>query len=313
MRGLAKANRSTRHDHIDRNARLGPRRSIIMTVGIIRTTWPGMDIEKPVVEHGGGKPTLFMFCPEERYPREIFWAGFGFQVWCQMLTHVIQAKNETLLVIDEPDIYLHSDLQRQLLTFLQDWGPDIIIATHSTEIITEVEPSDLLVVNKRARSAKRVRDAPRLQKLFELLGSNLNPTLTHLAKSRRGLFVEGKDFRILSAFAQKLGKQEIANRSDFAVIPVDGFNPTKADDYSKGIELTLGSSILKGIILDRDYRPNKEIERLESELFSFASFVHIHRRKEIENYLLESVPLERAIRARNLGTKCSYGNEPRIS
>ena len=52
-------------------------------------TWPGMDIERPTVTGLGDKPLLHMFCPEERIPREIFWAGFGFQVWCQMLTHLI--------------------------------------------------------------------------------------------------------------------------------------------------------------------------------------------------------------------------------
>lgn len=125
---------------------------------LIQEIWPGMDIEPPEVELGGTKPILRMFCPEERYAREIYWAGFGFQVWCQMLTYVIDAKDDSLLVIDEPDIYLHSDLQRQLLSILYDLGPDVLIATHSTEIITEAEAGDLLVVNKKARSAKRILD-----------------------------------------------------------------------------------------------------------------------------------------------------------
>ena len=46
-----------------------------------------MDVKKPEVSTSYGKPRLHMFCPEERIDREIFWAGFGFQVWCQMLTH----------------------------------------------------------------------------------------------------------------------------------------------------------------------------------------------------------------------------------
>jgi hypothetical protein len=42
-------------------------------------TWPGMDIEPPTIDTSHGKPRLHMFCPEERIPREIFWAGFGFR------------------------------------------------------------------------------------------------------------------------------------------------------------------------------------------------------------------------------------------
>ena len=81
----------------------------------LRQTWPGMDIEPPTRETSHLKPRLYMFCPEQRIPREIFWSGFGFQVWCQMLTHLIQSSDLALFLIDEPDIYLHSDLQRQLL------------------------------------------------------------------------------------------------------------------------------------------------------------------------------------------------------
>jgi hypothetical protein len=56
---------------------------------LVQATWPGMDIERPEVETSHQRPLLRMFCPEERIPREIFWAGFGFQVWCQMLTYIV--------------------------------------------------------------------------------------------------------------------------------------------------------------------------------------------------------------------------------
>lgn len=56
-------------------------------------TWPGMDIEPPVIDYSHQKTMLFMYCPEERIPREISWSGFGFQVWCQMLTHLVQSSD----------------------------------------------------------------------------------------------------------------------------------------------------------------------------------------------------------------------------
>jgi hypothetical protein len=263
---------------------------------LLRSTWPGMDIQKPEVDFSRGKPTLHMFCPEERFPREIYWAGFGFQVWCQMLTFMVMARNDTIFIIDEPDIYLHSDLQRQLVNLLRTLGPDILIATHSTEIISESDPYDLLVINKKSKSAKHIKDPAELQNIFMILGSNLNPTLTQLAKTRRVVFVEGKDFQILSAFARKLGNDQIANRSDFAIVPVEGFNPQKVKEFSRGMELTLGASILKSAIFDRDYRSEQELDEARKELNKVCDMAHIHNRKEIENYLLEPAPLERAIR-----------------
>ena len=89
---------------------------------LVQATWPGMDIEPPKPDYSSKDTLLHMFCPEERIPREIYWAGFGFQAWCQMLTFIIQAKHSSLLIMDEPDIYLHSDLQRQLISLLRDVG-----------------------------------------------------------------------------------------------------------------------------------------------------------------------------------------------
>ena len=216
-----------------------------------------------------------MFCPEDRIPREIFWAGFGFQVWCQMLTHLVQSKEKVIFLIDEPDIYLHADLQRQLISLLRNLGPDILIATHSTEIITEAEADEIVVVNKKSKHARRIKHPSELEKVFTILGSNLNPTLTQLAKSRRAVFVEGKDFQIFSKFARKLGYPRVANRSEFAVIPLEGFNPEKARNLIKGIETTIGGKIAAGIVLDRDYKSQTECNLIKQKCEEFCGIVRI--------------------------------------
>jgi energy-coupling factor transporter ATP-binding protein EcfA2 len=261
----------------------------------ILSTWPGMDIQKPEVDMTHDKPLLRMFCPEERIPREIFWSGFGFQVWCQMLTYIVSGRDSSLFIIDEPDIYLHADLQRQLLGILKTLGPDILIATHSVEIITEADPDELLVINKKSQHGKRIKNPSQLQGVFQVLGSNLNPILTQLAKTKRALFVEGKDFQVLSRFARKINRNQVANRSDFAVIPVEGFNPTKVRDFTEGMETTLGAKVLSGVIFNRDYRSSDECNKELAYLKKFAVFARIHERKELENFLFVPGPLRRAI------------------
>jgi AAA15 family ATPase/GTPase len=265
---------------------------------LVKSTWPGMDIDPPEVNLFEDAPVINMFCPEERIPREIYWAGFGFQVLCQMLTYIIKNKNSTLFMIDEPDIYLHSDLQRQLLGILKGLGPDIIIATHSTELICEAELNDILIINKSNNSAKRIKDPSQLREIFQVLGSNLNPVLTQIAKSKRVLFVEGKDFIVFSKFARILGFDQVANRGDFAVVPIEGFNPTRLRAFKEGIEKTIGSKILSAVIFDRDYRSETEVKEEKTDLQKGNFFAHIHNRKEIENFLLLIEPIERAIKIR---------------
>lgn len=276
---------------------------------LIQRTWPGMDIEAPEINSTTKKPTLNMFCPEDRIPREIYWTGFGFQIWCQLLTFIIQNSNASLFLIDEPDIYLHSDLQRQLIGILKNLGPDIVIATHSTEIISEAELNDILLIKRGERSAQRIKDPAQLKGIYNVLGSNLNPILTQVAKSRRVVFVEGKDFGLLSKFARIMEYDKVASRSNFAVVPVGGFNPNKLLAFKEGIELTVGVSISSIVVFDRDYRSSREIQVLKSDLEKFNDYAFILDSKEIENYLLNPKVIERAINKRLKNVEKRTGNK----
>ena len=66
-----------------------------------------MDIQRPEIEDMTGE--LTMFCLEDRMTRELYWAGFGFQIWCQILTHLSRVDDSGLVVIDEPEVYLHPE------------------------------------------------------------------------------------------------------------------------------------------------------------------------------------------------------------
>lgn len=277
----------------------------------LQQTWPGMDIERPRVEHVDGAARLYMFCPEERIPRELFWSGFGFQVWCQMLTHVIQWGKSSIFLIDEPDIYLHSDLQRQLISLLRDLGPDIMIATHSTEIISEADPDDIVVVNKKWRKGRRIGHPSQIQDVFSVVGSNLNPVLTQLAKTRRVLFVEGKDFQIIAKFGRLLGFPRVASRSNFAVVPLDGFNPERMRNLKAGMEETLGGRISAAVLLDGDFRSSLEKAAITDECKPLCKFVAILNCKEIENFLLVPKAIERAALRRAADRSKRKGEEAR--
>ncbi|MCB2077981.1 MAG: AAA family ATPase [Novosphingobium sp.] len=273
---------------------------------LIEKTWPGMSVSRPEVERVDDDARLFMYCPEKRKPREIFWSGFGFQVWCQMLTHIVQASTVSVFLIDEPDVYLHSDLQRQLIAILKDLGPTIVLATHSTEIILECEADEIVLVSKDRLRSKRLRSPTELGGVFSILGSSANPILTQLAKTRRVIFVEGLDFKLIGQFARKLGEGRVATRSDFAVVPTEGFNPEKIKSLQTGMEHPLGRSVLSGAILDRDFRSTSECDAIIANLKEKCNFAIIHARKEIENFVLVPKAIDRLVRAK-ISSRRKYG------
>jgi energy-coupling factor transporter ATP-binding protein EcfA2 len=272
---------------------------------LVRRTWPGMDIERP--ERLGD--VVGMFCLENRISRELYWAGFGFQVWLQLLTHIFRSGNSSLIVVDEPEIYLHPDIQRQMLGILRDCGPDVLLATHSTEIMSEADPSEILLIDKGKRTAERLKDVEGVQAALDAIGSVQNITLTRLARNKRLLFVEGEsDFRLIRRFARKLGMAELASGTDLTALESGGFSSwERIRALAGGFENALGVALHVGAIFDRDYWCDEEIASIEAELARHLEFSRIHHRKEIENYLLIPSVLERALdaamreRARRVG------------
>ena len=143
-----------------------------------------MSIKPPEIS-GNGPAHLVMFCEENRRDREIYWSGFGFQVWLQFLTNFLEAHENSTMIIDEPDIYLHPDIQRRLFWLVRHGSTQSIMATHSIEIINEADPDDLVVIDKTRRAGKRISDIAGMQEAVENLGSTQNIHLTKLSKGSK--------------------------------------------------------------------------------------------------------------------------------
>jgi UDP-2,3-diacylglucosamine pyrophosphatase LpxH len=262
---------------------------------LLASTWPGMAIKPPELDLYSRE--LRMFVSEDRIDRELYWVGFGFQIWCQLLTHLMRATPDSLVVIDEPEIYLHPDIQRRLLHVLKDMGSDILLATHSTEILTEADPGEIVLVDKRKASAERLKDIAGVQRAIDVLGSQQNITLTALARNRRVLFVEGDhDFSLLRRFAKRIGLNELATGVGLAAMPSGGFGSwRRVSVLAEGIADALGTELLIGAVYDRDYFCDEEVDEVLGTLSRFLTVSHVHSRKEIENYLLIPGALSRAI------------------
>jgi predicted ATP-dependent endonuclease of OLD family len=265
-----------------------------------------MEIQSPELDPI--KDGLAMFCLENRMTRELYWAGFGFQVWCQLLTHIARSRNSSLLVVDEPEVYLHPDVQRQLLSLLHEAGPDVLLATHSTEIMAEADPTEILLIDKGKQRAERLRDVPGVQRALTAVGSIQNITLTALARNRKVVFIEGEsDFRLLRRIARKLGLIELSSGIGITSLESGGFGSwQRVTTLARGIEDALGTKLHIASIYDRDFHCEEEIGYISNALRESLAVAHIHGRKEIENYLLIPSVLDRAAqRAANDRAICS--------
>lgn len=261
---------------------------------LVELGWPGIKLRPPEVEHGGPRPIVRMYFRDGSNVREVQWAGFGFQVWMQTMMHLIAADGDSTLILDEPDIYLHPDLQHRLLNLIGQRVGQYFVATHSTEIINTVEPGDVLIVRPESRGAKRIQGDSGYSDVYAAIGSSENAQFARLAKTKKVLYFEGKDARILSKIAKKLAGTDFISSATVTLMKTDGFaNWSRVSTSSWVFENFFGFHIPVAAIFDRDYRCDDEVEEFLKDMNTNDTQCRVLPVKEIENLLL----VESAVKA----------------
>ncbi|MBB3559349.1 hypothetical protein FHX06_000646 [Rhizobium sp. BK512] len=264
---------------------------------LVELGWPGIKLSYPEVEYGGAKPIVRMYFRDGANVREVQWAGFGFQVWMQTMMHLSEADQNSTLILDEPDIYLHPDLQHRLLDVIGQRVGQYFVATHSTEIINAVEPGDVLIVRPDSRGARRIQGESGYSDVYAAIGSSENAQFARLAKTKKVLYFEGKDARILSKVAKKQGGMDFISSATVTLMKTDGFaNWSRVSTSSWVFENFFGFHIPVAAIFDRDYRCDDEVKEFLNDVNTNDTQCRVLPFKEIENLLLVPAAIAAAIR-----------------
>lgn len=141
-------------------------------------------------------------------PRDLMVEGSGFLQWLSVLT-LATAPDLDVLLLDEPDAHLHPALQEELLVSLRRaataTGKQMLVATHSAEILRNAEPSDILHLRRGSGSGYLSCEAQKVGMLAGL-GSDYAPRVDRAKRTKRVLFVEGtSDLTVLKILAETLG------------------------------------------------------------------------------------------------------------
>jgi energy-coupling factor transporter ATP-binding protein EcfA2 len=219
--------------------------------------------------------------------KELFWAGDGLQVWLQVLYHVWRQRDVTTLVLDEPDVFLHPDMQRRLVHLLEAADQQVILASHAPEVLNEARRNSVIWVDRTRRTARRAPDEALLAKINDTLGSGFDLRIARAMRARMALFVEGQDMRLLRNVARTIGAQRLATEDSVAIIQLQGFsNWYHVEPFSWLSRELLGEAVRIFLILDRDYRTRETVDKLFGRLRETNIDAHVWERKELESYFI---------------------------
>jgi len=251
--------------------------------------WEGIELRDRGIQYDISSNILYCLYREgSLFPfHEIAWAGQGLQIWLQIITHMVRLSDTSTLVLDEPEIFLHPGKQHDLIQALREYyNGTIIMATHSSELMNNVDISHIIHVQKDAHRTKmlQVSDRNELEKMRGNIGSSFNLIASQFEDVELLIATEYQlDFNIVYQLALAYGiKVKTQN------IRISGFNNRKEIiSYKQVYSKFFGKQIECSLLLDKDYYPQDYLEKIKDELALHKIKVVFTPGKEIENLFLE--------------------------
>jgi hypothetical protein len=280
---------------------------------LVEETWPRLQILDLEVLGRIGEKELHLRVRDRDFVAEIGAMGHGLQMWMQTIWFLVRTGEAASAILDEPDVYMHADLQRKLIRFLRSSFRQMILTTHSTEIMAEVDPSEIVVVDRRFAKSKSARNLPAVQKLVDSLGSIHNISLARLWNAREFLLVEGKDLKILKRLQNTLFPESTAPVDTVPHMSIGGWGGWNlALGSSMLLKNAAGDSITVFCLLDSDFHTEGQIKERELEAESKQVQLHVWKKKELENYLLVPSAVQRVI-SKQAGKRVQLPKEEEIA
>ncbi len=264
--------------------------------GLAEAAWPGLKVGDPQVDMLSEAKLITVGIRDGDFTGELAIMGHGLQMWLQTMWFLARAATDGTVILDEPDVYMHADLQRKLIGTLRNKYDQTILATHSPEIIGDVEADDIMIVDRRYPRSEFACDEPGVQRVLAGLGSAHNLQLMRIASAQRLVIVEGEDLKLLRRLQARLGPGAAEPLDALPNFPLGGAGDWRSTRLlPDALKSMAGEGIVVYCVLDSDYRPSEQIAGMREEANGYGIELHVWERKEIENYLLVPTAIARVM------------------
>lgn len=130
---------------------------------VVAENWPGIKIGDLYNENN----ELYLQLKEGDFTAEISWMGDGIQLWIQAMWFLSRVDKNSIVILDEPDVYMHSELQKRLVKMLTNNYKQVILTTHSIKIMSLVNPQNILSIDRKKSNSNFVNSLNDIQGVVE--------------------------------------------------------------------------------------------------------------------------------------------------
>lgn len=215
----------------------------------------------------------------------------------------MEANSPQILLIDEPQSFLHPGALRKLIDVLkyeQRHNHQYIVSTHSPQLISDTASASLYLITKRDSASRVERLSPGEADHKKLLLTDLGIQMSDVLTAERILWVEGPTEA--SAFPLIIGASDLFGDTSISMIGAS-ILPLSATGDPEGRNMDAAATIYEAVtagisfvppalafIIDSELRTEEQKERVER---TFHHRVYWLKRRMYENYLLHPEALSK--------------------
>lgn len=115
---------------------------------LFHQTWHRVRVssfDNPNADH---EDELSLLLSEDGFVAEAADFGHGMQMWLQIVWFLARTNPDGIVVLDEPDVYIHPEQQARMIQLLRRRFRQCLISTHAPAIIEQCSPSEILRVHR---------------------------------------------------------------------------------------------------------------------------------------------------------------------
>jgi len=225
--------------------------------------------------------------------------GTGVSQVLAILYVAITAEAPKVIIIDEPNSFLHPGAARKLIEILKRNFPQhqYIVSTHSPEVISAANPNTITLLKWSRPETELIQlHNDNMQELSVCL-SEVGARLSDVFGADKILWVEGKtEEECFELILSDVDNDSIIGLSIVAVRNTGDFDGKKSDlIWDIYTRLSTGSALLPplvGFVFDREQKTDKEIDDLKRKSKGIVQFLD---RRMYENYLLDPTAISNVI------------------
>ncbi|VUT27514.1 MAG: hypothetical protein SYNGOMJ08_00060 [Candidatus Syntrophoarchaeum sp. GoM_oil] len=260
----------------------------------IRDYIPNSNVRPPRLSEDNATKFVIEYA-EDSDIYDISSSGGGLRTLVSIAT-ILKLTKASCILLDEPDTHLHSKLQRDIAEILlehsESQNVQVVIATHSPDIIDSVPLDSLLFIDRLMSEAVPVDN---VGNALVSLGALTNSQAVAATGAKSIINIEGRGDKIVFPECAKKSGIEFPGVPDARLIASGKKNLKELNHIRRGLLdfLKVGMKIVA--IKDLDYDSiAQEMEGIKEERETGVLLLTLGK-KEIENYLLDADAITKVV------------------